>query len=122
MLVIVFAVYFKVAVVPWLVESGPPDKALASRLKLKGVADTITQFERDCGRLPWGFDEFFNPSEGSDIADQWQGPYFSGQPSDAWGHHLQYRCPGLRSPESYDLWSVGPDGQDGTDDDIWHPN
>ena len=38
--------------------------------------------------------------------------------NDPWGHPYQYRCPGVRRPYSYDLWSMGPDGKDGTDDDI----
>lgn len=35
---------------------------------------------------------------------------------DAWYHELRYRS--LPPYDSYDLWSVGPDGRDDTDDDI----
>ena len=38
--------------------------------------------------------------------------------NDPWGHPLHYRCPGVKRPYSYDLWSSGPDGKEGTDDDI----
>jgi general secretion pathway protein G len=27
-------------------------------------------------------------------------------------------APGKHNPDTFDVWSVGPDGQDGTDDDI----
>lgn len=37
---------------------------------------------------------------------------------DAWNRPLKYACPGSRNPDGYDLWSVGPDGKDGTPDDI----
>ena len=37
---------------------------------------------------------------------------------DPWSRDLMYKAPGEHNPESYDLWSIGPDGQDGTDDDI----
>ena len=37
---------------------------------------------------------------------------------DAWGRPMRYRCPGRHNPDGYDLWSVGPDGIDGTADDI----
>ncbi len=38
--------------------------------------------------------------------------------NDPWGHPYQYRCPGVKRPYSYDLWSFGPDGKEGTSDDI----
>ncbi len=48
----------------------------------------------------------------------------SGDFTDAWGNPLQFRCPGTHNPAAYDLWSQGPDGTDGTDDDItnWNDN
>jgi len=39
-------------------------------------------------------------------------------PKDPWGQEYKYRIPPQKSKDDYDLWSVGPDGQDGTDDDI----
>jgi general secretion pathway protein G len=52
-------------------------------------------------------------------ADRWQGPYIEGKmPMDPWGRAYQYRYPGTRNKGSYDLWSMGADGVDGTDDDI----
>jgi general secretion pathway protein G len=39
-------------------------------------------------------------------------------PLDPWSNEYNYRKPGTHNPSSYDLWSDGPDGQDGTDDDI----
>jgi general secretion pathway protein G len=52
-------------------------------------------------------------------ADRWQGPYIDGKmPLDPWGHPYQYRYPGTKNKIGYDLWSMGPDGVDGTDDDI----
>ncbi len=38
---------------------------------------------------------------------------------DPWGQEYQYTFPGEKNQEDqYDLWSYGPDGEDGTDDDI----
>jgi len=37
---------------------------------------------------------------------------------DEWKKPLQYASPGRHNKDGYDLWSVGPDGQDGTTDDI----
>jgi general secretion pathway protein G len=37
---------------------------------------------------------------------------------DPWSHKYQYRNPGKHNPSSYDVFSNGPDGVEGTDDDI----
>jgi general secretion pathway protein G len=37
---------------------------------------------------------------------------------DPWGNPYQYRRPGVKDKGGYDLYSMGPDGQAGTADDI----
>ena len=53
-------------------------------------------------------------------ADRWRGPYLvdSKLPLDPWQEPYQYRYPGVKNKNSYDLWSKGPDKTDGTEDDI----
>lgn len=55
-----------------------------------------------------------------DVPDRWQGPYLdSGLPIDPWGNEYQYEYPPTRNTADFpDIWSMGPDGEDGTDDDI----
>jgi general secretion pathway protein G len=38
---------------------------------------------------------------------------------DPWAHPYQYRNPGKVNTSGYDVYSMGPDGQDGTADDIY---
>jgi len=38
--------------------------------------------------------------------------------NDTWGQKFLYRYPGSHNPTGFDVWSSGPDRQDGTDDDI----
>ena len=38
--------------------------------------------------------------------------------NDTWGQKFFYRYPGSHNPTGFDVWSSGPDRQDGTDDDI----
>ena len=38
--------------------------------------------------------------------------------TDPWRNPYHYRYPGLHNPNTYDVWSSGPDGIDGTPDDI----
>jgi general secretion pathway protein G len=51
---------------------------------------------------------------------RWKGPYFekAAQINDPWGRPYQYRYPGEKNKGSFDVWSMGQDGQSGTADDI----
>lgn len=56
----------------------------------------------------------------ADKGDRWRGPYVDvpgGQiPPDPWGNPYQYRFPGTKNPQGYDLYSFGPDGVESADD------
>ena len=52
------------------------------------------------------------------LADRWAGPYLDKVPKDPWDNDFRFAHPGKHNPESFDVWSTGPDGQDGNDDDI----
>ncbi len=43
---------------------------------------------------------------------RWAGPYLNKDvPLDPWGKPYQYRAPGVHNLNSFDVWSVGPDGK-----------
>ncbi len=44
---------------------------------------------------------------------------FKQVPKDPWGSEYVYRCPGQKHPDSYDLYSAGPDRRADTADDDW---
>ncbi len=60
------------------------------------------------------------PDSIEEESDKWAGPYIEdpGMLKDPWGNEYQYKNPGEFNEDSYDLYSMGPDGEDGTDDDI----
>ncbi|MCC5833768.1 MAG: type II secretion system major pseudopilin GspG [Opitutales bacterium] len=43
----------------------------------------------------------------SERSERWRGPYIDRLPEDPWGRSYQYRYPGTRNTDSYDLWSMG---------------
>ena len=59
------------------------------------------------------------PSD-ANVASRWAGPYLDSAkvPMDPWDRDYRFVAPGKHNPDTFDVWSVGPDGQDGTDDDI----
>ncbi len=51
----------------------------------------------------------------------WDGPYLETDdvPSDPWNNPYQYEWPSTHGKADYpDIWSFGPDGEEGTEDDI----
>ena len=56
-------------------------------------------------------------------SDKWAGPYLAREPTDAWGRPLEYElmdpdAAGKEPARAFRVWSLGPDGVSGTDDDI----
>lgn len=57
------------------------------------------------------------------LGEKWHGPYLEKDPLDAWGNKLNYRLDEVDNGSGGKVqmprvWSNGPDGQDGSDDDI----
>jgi general secretion pathway protein G len=44
---------------------------------------------------------------------------FKDLPKDPWNNDYIYLCPGKKNPDSYDLYSAGPDRKPDTADDNW---
>lgn len=70
-----------------------------------------------------GLDALINdPStEDDEKKSKWGGPYIkkSQLPKDPWGNDYKYEYPGTHTKNKEpEIWSMGPDGQEGTDDDI----
>jgi len=47
----------------------------------------------------------------------WKGPYLKKEPIDPWGKPYSYKSPGYHN-DDYDLYSLGPDGLENSEDDI----
>lgn len=64
-----------------------------------------------------GIDALMKKPSGSPTPRSWDGPYLNEEPVDPWGGKYQYRFPSENGRE-FDLWSNGPDGIEGSEDDI----
>jgi len=54
----------------------------------------------------------------AEVKAQWNGPYLrKGLPKDPWGRSYVYSQDSKHN-QDYDLYSMGPDGQKETDDDV----
>ena len=80
-----------------------------------GIKSALDAFEVDNGFYPKSLTDLVQaPSN----AKNWHGPYLDKIPTDPWGNNYVYYYPGKHNPNTYDLLSVGPDGKEGTDDDV----
>jgi general secretion pathway protein G len=61
-----------------------------------------------------------NASPGGTTLPNWKGPYLDPPVlrPDPWGHPYIYRYPGQKITSGYDLFSAGPNGVEGDEDDI----
>ena len=89
------------------------------RTQIGGFGTALNAYELDLGHYPSSLQSLLQAPSGRN-SSKWSGPYLNGEvvPNDPWGNPYHYRFPGQRVPGSYDIWSAGPDGIDGTEDDI----
>jgi len=80
-----------------------------------GIKSALGAYEVDMGFYPKSLQELLTPPSN---ARNWHGPYLERLPVDPWGNPYIYYYPGKHTPSGYDLLSVGPDGKEGTDDDL----
>jgi general secretion pathway protein G len=98
--------------------SGPgharPRAAHADIISIKIALD---RFEVDNGYFPKSLQDLVQqPAD----AKNWHGSYLDSTnlPIDPWGSPYIYEYPGKHNKNGCDLFSAGPDGKAGTDDDI----
>jgi len=108
----------------------PTERPTSSRgmafVPLRSLATAVERYHGDVGHYPTteqGLAALF--SRPADLPDptRWQRAYVTGSQerttTDPWGSPFRYASPG-RDGRSFDIWSVGPDGVDGTADDVGH--
>jgi general secretion pathway protein G len=91
-------------------------KADLARPRMAVIEGALQRFQLDCGRLP-------DESEGGleallvappDLEEKWSGPYLKrSQLLDPWDRPYRYFSEGEYNPGSFDLVSLGADGQEG---------
>jgi general secretion pathway protein G len=119
LLVLVILTTLAALVVPRFTKRSEQAKITAARADIANIEVAMDAFEVDCGRYPSTEEGIKVLLEQPSNADGWQGPYLKrGVPKDAWGAPYIYRYPGQHNTNGYDLFSCGPDGQEGTADDI----
>jgi general secretion pathway protein G len=102
-------------VIPKIVGRSEQARATAARADISAIKTALDAFEVDNGYYPKSLQDLVTAPG---TAKNWHGPYLEKIPQDPWGTTYVYYFPGKHNSNSYDLSSVGPDGKEGTDDDV----
>jgi type II secretion system protein G len=91
------------------------DRAAATA-QISNLRTALDTFEIDNGRYPTTAEGLVALVKNPGNLSSWK-QYVDSVPMDPWGHPYIYRCPGSNGKD-FDLLSAGPDGQEGTGDDV----
>jgi general secretion pathway protein G len=125
LLVVVIIGILAALVIPKMAGRSEEARKAAAQQDIATLAGSLSVYEVDLGRYPAteeGLDALIQPPSGLKDPAKWKGPYIQKKeiPIDPWGNPYKYVYPGARGPKTFDLSSAGPDGQEGTEDDIAH--
>ena len=102
-------------VIPKMVGRSEQARVTAVHADLSSIKTALDAFEVDNGYYPKSLQDLLQQPNN---AKNWHGPYLDKVPQDPWGNNYLYYYPGKHNQSSYDLLSVGPDGKEGSEDDI----
>ena len=99
----------------------PMFRSTTQDAKISTAKSAVAELESAVERFYIHMDRYPTSEEGLKVlvdapqgADQkWRGPYIRLLKKDPWGNDYQYRNPGVKRKNGFDLWSRGADGADG---------
>jgi general secretion pathway protein G len=131
LLVIVIILLLASALVVFVLPQQEGAEKNTTKLLLSQVASALDTYRLNLGRYPTEQEGGLNallekPNyENPRLGEKWQGPYVKPgtRLDDPWGHKIRYEVVDRAADEKksgppYKLYSVGPDGQPDTEDDI----
>jgi len=96
-------------------------KAVAVRSDIQTISTQLKLYESMNGFYPTtdqGLQALVTQPDSEPKPSRWYA-LFDQLPKDPWGSPYVYRCPGIKNPNGYDLYSAGPDRVPDTADDDW---
>ncbi len=94
----------------------------AAETQINAFKTPLQAYRIDIGTYPntsQGLSALRTPPPDLPSPGKWRGPYLETPvPLDPWDNPYRYEYPGRYQADWPDIWSYGPDGIDGTDDDI----
>ena len=122
MIVVIIIAALAAMVVPRLGSRSEQAKVAVAEADIgSNIGLALKLYKLDNGRYPTtsqGLKGLLSKSTSSPVPGSWNGPYLERDPLDPWKNTYQYKSPGSHNADSYDLYSLGTDGVEGTEDDV----
>ena len=117
MIVIVILGLLAALVAPKFLKSGEEAKVTTTQVQMKNIEEALKLYKLHNSVYPTteqGLKALVEKPETEPVPKNWKGPYMDEVPKDAWGNDFIYISDG----KHFTLISPGPDGEEGTEDDI----
>jgi len=102
---------------PKLMQRMKGSKVQIAKIQISQIEGAVQFFAFDMGRFPTTAEGLQALVQNPTGANSWKGPYLEkGLPDDPWDMQYRYKSPGQQG--DFDICSVGPDGIEGTEDDV----
>ncbi len=114
MVVVIILGILAATILPQFIGTTHDAKVGTAKANIAELENALTRLYVNLDRYPTaeeGLKVLVDPPAGDE--KKWRGPYIKLLRTDPWGNPFQYRCPGIRHPSSFDIWSRGADGADG---------
>lgn len=119
LLVLVILAVLAAMIVPKFTKRSEQARVAATSTDIANMGTALDAFEIDTGRYPTSDEGLKALVEMPGNIKDWKGPYLKKSVgNDPWGQPYIYRAPGQHNTTSYDLYSFGPNAQEGGGDDI----
>jgi len=126
MVVVVILAILASIVVPNIIDKPQQARIVKAKQDISAIGSALDMYKLDNFAYPTtdqGLQALVKKSTMSPVPKHWkEGGYLKRLPNDPWGNPYQYLQPGQHG--AYDLYSMGPDQQPNTSDDIsnWNLN
>jgi general secretion pathway protein G len=122
MIVVIIIASLAAIVMPRLSGRSEQAKAVVAQTDINSsISLAIKLYQLDNGKFPTteqGLAALLSKPSSAPVPPNWKEPYLDKKPVDPWGNPYQYKSPGAHNPSTFDLYSFGNDGLEGTADDI----
>ena len=124
LLVVVIIGILAAMVVPSIIGRADEARIEAARADLATFSSKLDEYQLNIGGFPSqeeGLAALLTVPVSLKDPTKWKGPYLkeAAVPKDPWGNEYVYRNPSQRGLKWPDVFSMGPDGQANTEDDIY---
>jgi general secretion pathway protein G len=102
---------------PKVYEKLAGSKSKIAKIQITELEGALQMYSFDMGQFPSSSEGLEALVRNPGSSETWKGPYLAKElPKDPWDRAYVYRYPGMHG--EFDIFSLGPDGSEGTDDDV----